>query len=248
MINSKIGIIVPAYDEHQNILNLIKKIRRITRCTILIVDDSPNNKTKNIINELTDKNVIYIHRKKKLGRGSAVLLGLKKLYKYNKRKIKYFIEMDADLSHNPIELNKKVKIFLKKKLDLLISSRYLRKSEIKNWTYQRKILSKISNLLVRVTTQIHLTDFTNGYRIYSKKAVSLILKHCKNSKNDFILLSEIILILYIYNLKISEKSTIFKNRTKGKSNVNIKLILKSLLGLIKLFFMKKKFLKVMSNK
>lgn len=152
--------------------------------------------------------------------------------------------MDADLSHNPLELNKKIKIFMSRKLDLLISSRYMKNSKIKNWTLQRKILSKISNILANLIIKAPVTDYTNGYRMYSKKAALLILKKCVTSKNDFILLSEIILILYINKLRISEKSTIFVNRVKGKSNVNFILIAKSFFGLINLFFIKKKFIQV----
>ena len=239
----KIGIIIPAFNEHENIVYLIKKIRKVISSKIIIIDDSSNNFTKNKINNLLEKNIIYIQRKKKLGRGSAVLHGLKNLC-YKNKKIEYFIEMDADLSHNPLELNEKIQIFMSRKLDLLISSRYMKNSKIKNWTLQRKILSKISNILANLIIKAPVTDYTNGYRMYSKKAALLILKKCINSKNDFILLSEIILILYINKLRISEKSTIFVNRIKGKSNVNFILIAKSFFGLINLFFIKKKFIQV----
>lgn len=239
----KIGIIIPAFNEHENIVNLIKKIRKVISSKIIIIDDSSNNFTKNKINNSLEENIIYIQRKKKLGRGSAILHGLKNLC-YREKNIEYFIEMDADLSHNPLELNKKIQIFMSRRLDLLISSRYMKNSKIKNWTLQRKILSKISNILANLIIKAPVTDYTNGYRMYSKKAALLILKKCINSRNDFILLSEIILILNINKLRISEKSTIFVNRIKGKSNVNFILIAKSFFGLINLFFIKKKFIQV----
>ena len=73
-------------------------------------------------------------------------MGLKTLL--YKKKIKYFIEMDADFSHSPNEINSNLKFFNKKKLDLLISSRYLKKSKILNWSMTRSILSRLSNILI----------------------------------------------------------------------------------------------------
>ena len=101
-IKKNIGIVVPAYNEEKNILELIKKIKKkIKNPVIVIVDDSIHKKTFNLIKSKKLK-VVYLHRRKKLGRGSAVLTGLKKLIK--NKKIKIFVEMDADLSHAPNEL------------------------------------------------------------------------------------------------------------------------------------------------
>ena len=147
--------------------------------------------------------------------------------------------MDADMSHNPSEIKKKIKFFKKSSLDLLISSRYLKKSKIINWPFSRKILSKISNILARLLLGIPVTDYTNGYRIYSKRAVNLITRHCGKIGDGFIILSEIILILSNKGMKISEIDTIFVNRIRGSSSVNLRLIVQSLIGLSKLYLMKK---------
>jgi dolichol-phosphate mannosyltransferase len=224
-----IGVIIPCYNEEQNIYKLIKQLKNKIRSDyiIIIIDDSQKN-LKIKLNK-----VIYIHRKKKLGRGSAILFGLKNLL--NKKKIKYFIEMDADFSHNPNEIEKNIKYFQKKKLDLLISSRYLKKSKILNWPLTRKILSKLSNLLIKFLLKIPLNDFSNGFRIYSRKAATLIVKNCGKKDSDFIILSEIISFIYHNNLKISEVKTIFKNRLRGESTVNLILILKSFYNLIYIY-------------
>ena len=79
--------------------------------------------------------------------------------------------MDADFSHNPNELKRNIKFFNKQKLDLLISSRYLKKSKIINWSLSRKVLSFLSNFLAELLLSANLTDYTNGYRIYSKDSV-----------------------------------------------------------------------------
>ena len=95
-----IGIVIPAYNEKENIIRLIKKIRNNLDCLIIIVDDSSDLKTKKIIIKNKLKNVRYFNRGKKLGRGSAVIFGFKKILKL-KKNVSCFIEMDADLSHHP---------------------------------------------------------------------------------------------------------------------------------------------------
>jgi dolichol-phosphate mannosyltransferase len=225
-----IGVIIPCYNEEQNIFKLIKQLKNKIRedYKIIVIDDSEKDL------KITSNKVIYIHRKKKLGRGSAVLLGLKILL--NEKKIKYFIEMDADFSHRPNEITKNIKYFKKKNIDLLISSRYLKKSKILNWPMSRKILSKLSNMLIKFLLKVPVNDFSNGFRIYSRKAASIIIKNCGKKDSNFIILSEIILLIYYNNLKISEVKTIFKNRVRGESSVNFILILKSLYNLFHIFY------------
>ena len=146
--------------------------------------------------------------------------------------------MDADFSHDPNELKSKILFFKKRNLDLLISSRYLTKSKIINWSFQRLLFSKLSNLLAGALLNVGVTDYTNGYRIYSRRSVKLITKKCGKIGDGFIVLSEILLMIKLNNFKINELPTIFVNRKRGQSSVNFKLIIQSLVGLIKLYFIK----------
>ena len=233
-----IGIVIPAYNEKENIVRLIKKIRNNLNCIIIVVDDSSDLKTKKIITENKLKNVRYFNRGKKLGRGSAVIFGFKKILNI-KKDISCLIEMDADLSHSSSELKRNIKYFYKNSLDLLIGSRYLNGSKIINWPLSRRVLSKMSNILARVLIGAPIKDYTNGFRFYSKSAAKTIISKCK-SKGGFIILSEIILILWSKNFKISEINSIFRNRVRGESTVNINLVIESLIGLFKLYLSKRK--------
>jgi len=98
----------------------------------------------------------------------------------------------------------------------------------------------LSNFLARVLLQINIRDFTNGFRFYSIRSAKKIVKNCGNIGSGFIILSEIIVVINNNNFKIQEVPTIFVNRTRGKSSVNIKLVIQSFLGLIKLTLIKKK--------
>ena len=114
MINSKkIAIIIPTINEEKNINRLITSIRKILlKSFIYVIDDSKNLKTKKILKG--KKNIKYIHRTNKSGRGSAVIDGLKIATK--KKNITIFIEMDADFSHNPKEILRNLKFFKDKKI------------------------------------------------------------------------------------------------------------------------------------
>ena len=233
-----IGIVIPAFNEEYNIIQLIRKIKsKFKDSLIIIVDDSHHKKTWHLIKK-SKLRVNYIHRGKKLGRGSAVILGLKKLIK--NKKIKVFVEMDADLSHNPAELPRNISFFNKNSLDCLIGSRYLKKSKVINCGKKRIILSILANYLARKLLKIPIYDYTSGYRIYSKRSVKKIIKKCGKIGDGFIVLSEILVELYINNLKIREIKSIFIDRIRGESSVSLKLILASLFGLIKLYFNNRK--------
>ena len=149
--------------------------------------------------------------------------------------------MDADFSHNPNELASKIKFFNKNSLDMLISSRYMKKSKIVNWPLKRTILSKLSNLITRILLPVPITDYTNGYRLYSQRSVKIIVSQCGKIGDGFIILSEILLRIYYKKYKISEIKTIFVNRKRGESSVSLSLIIDSLLGLIKLYIISLKF-------
>jgi dolichol-phosphate mannosyltransferase len=231
-----IGIIIPAYNESIEVYNLIKLINKnLDIKHILIIDDTKNSKIKKISSYF--KNLIYINRNKKMGRGNAIIRGIKILMKKN---VDIIIEMDADFSHNPKEIRKNLELFTSKKIDLLISSRYLSKSKIINWPLKRKIFSRCANWLARILLNIQITDFTNGFRIYSKNTFKIITKNCGKIGDGFIVLSEIVYEIHRNNLKILETPTKFKNRIRGESSVNTKLIFDSLIGLINLYYNKRR--------
>tara|TARA_B100000959_G_C14957575_1_gene614413 strand:- start:979 stop:1704 length:726 start_codon:yes stop_codon:yes gene_type:complete len=237
-----ISIIIPIYKEDDNILELITKIDHNLKINnhhymIILVDDSPTNSTENIIKKYEEK-VKLIYRGKKLGRGSAVLEGIKAALNSNLTDL--IIEMDADFSHDPSEINENVEIFVKNNCDLLVASRYLNKSKIINWPISRKILSLMSNKLAKFFLKIPISDYTNGFRFYSKDAAKHISLNCGKIGDGFIVLSEILLELHTNNFRLFETETVFKNRIKGTSSVNIILLLNSLLGLFKLFLKKLK--------
>ena len=227
-----IGFVLATYKEELNIKELLNSIiKNVEEAKIIIIDDSPERTIESLINNF--KNIVYIHRGKKLGRGSAVLEGMREILSDNN--IDIIIEIDTDLSHDPSEIPLNLKKFRNENLDLLISSRYIEDSKILNWSLNRKIMSILANFLAKKTLKVPVSDYTNGYRIYSKKAAKHVIKNCGAIGDGFIILSEILVELYYSGFKISEIKTIWKNRVKGKSTVDLKEITASLIGLMRIY-------------
>lgn len=230
-----IGIIIPTYNEKENIFKLSKRLIKLyPNSKIFIIDDTKNYNLNDYFKK--NKKITYIYRKNKKGRGSAVIEGFKKAFSI--KKIKIFVEMDADFSHKPEELKNNIIKFKKMNLDLLIASRYLKNSKIYNWSIQRRVFSFLANFLAKILLNVGVSDYTNGYRIYSRRALKVVISKCGKIGDGFIVLSEFLLQLKLHNFKISETSSIFINRTRGESSVNLRLILQSLFGLLKLYLVK----------
>ncbi len=234
-----ICIVIPSFNENENINLLLDEIHKIDLkdFNVVVVDDSKESFQNQI--RFVNERIYYIHRGKKLGRGSAILHGISHMINLDKN-IELFVEMDADMSHHPNELLRNIDFFKKKNLDLLISSRYQKKSKIINWPISRKILSYLSNKLSNWILRVPISDYTNGYRIYSFNAAKFIINNCGKIGDGYIVLSEILIQLYYNKFTISEIDTLFVNRVRGSSNVNFNEILNSLVGLYKIWRIKLK--------
>ena len=226
-------IVLPSYNESNDITDLIEKISNLSENNyIVVIDDNSPDQTISIIEKfLIDKNykdkVHLIKRPNKLGRGSAVLDGLKWGYD-NFDDIEIFIEMDCDFSHSPDEIHIGKKLV--KNFDLVIGSRYPNGTVI-NWPKKRRIFSYFANQLIRILLNRSIYDYTNGFRFYSRKTIKYLLTK-KISSSGFISLSEIIAILLKGNFTITSFPITFNNRIRGESNVNFKEIINALISIL----------------
>ena len=243
MIEEKIAICIPTYNECENIEKLISEIIKLKNNTyVVVVDDNSQDGTSAIIKKnfekLLEDKIFIISRNGKLGRGSAVRDGF--IFLKNKIKdINIFIEMDADFSHSISDLIKGIEIFKKEKPDVLLGSRYP-SGKIINWPIQRRIFSFLSNLLIRIFVSRKIHDYTNCFRFYNFKSVELMISMDQKNKG-FIYLSETLVYFLKEKFVIQEFIITFKNRVRGKSNTNFREIISSLLGLfniIKNYYMK----------
>lgn len=227
-----IAIIIPSFNERNNISILIKKlIKLVPNSIIFIVDDNSPDKTGEVVQKLARKNkrIKLIKRGGKGGRGGAVLAGFREAFKNTETE--NFIEMDADLSHSPEEINSLIKN--SKKNTIIIGSRYIKGSKILNWPLYRRVLSKFANFYIRIILGIRVNDFTNGFRSYPRNSVQALIQ-AKVDNKGFIALSEMAYILHLKGFKFLEIPTTFKDRESGKSNATALEVLKSLIAVVRI--------------
>ncbi|MEX2028592.1 MAG: polyprenol monophosphomannose synthase [Candidatus Curtissbacteria bacterium] len=229
------AIVIPTYNEAPNIKNLISDIRAQVGKDekIIVVDDSTKDDTGQIVKGLAkkDPNLFVIIRSVKKGRGSAVFEGFRFARRFEPS---YFIEMDADFSHDPKAIPYLI-TKVREGNDVVIASRYLPKSKILNWPLPRKIFSRGSNLYARILLGVPISDYTNGYRIYSRKAVEFLLGQNLKS-TGYIMLSETAYKLKGAKFRFGEIPITFVNRKRGQSNTNLAEIKNAFTGILKIRF------------
>ena len=233
-----IGVVIPAYKEQDNIALLIKRIHGfVPSARIVIIDDSPDLVTMSAVEGsralLPKPNLITaVHRERKEGRGSAILAGMRHLRDAGCGRV---VEMDADFSPPPEEIPALLRSARESGLDLLIASRYLPGSRIENWPIRRRLFSRVANLLARLLLRIPVSDYTNGFRIYSPRAVAEVCRSCGNLGRGFIALSEILVKLDLAGCRIGEAPTRFVNRNRGESSVTCEELRWAVAGIVRIF-------------
>ena len=230
---SKILVFTATYNEKENIAILLKKINSLKiNLDVLIIDDNSPDGTKKVIkNSSIKKNVILKVRKKKLGLNTAH----KFAYKFAKQhKYKKLITLDADLSHDPKEIPKIIKLL--DKYDFVIGSRYSKNGKNSQPLF-RYLISYLGNKLIKFITNINVNEYTTSYRGFNLlKLKEFDLKQIRGNGYSFFMETVIILKRLNYNCK--EIPINFRDRSYGKSKIPKIEIIRTLKNLIILAFKK----------
>lgn len=226
-------IILPTYNESENISILLSRIYKLSPLIhVIIIDDSSKNeqeKIKHIVQKYG--NVQLITRTKKSGRGSAVFYGFAQSIK--KKSFQFFIEMDTDLAHDPREIPKFFEAYEKTHAGLLIGSRYLAKSKIVKWTLRRLLLSKMINRMLNFWLGLSLHDYTNGFRMYHRSAIEHLLQVGVKETN-FVALSESAYKIKKAGFTVCEVPITFTDRKHGASTVGTIELLQCFISLVRI--------------
>lgn len=221
MKTEKSLVIVPTFDELENIRKLIPEVlSQDESIHLLIVDDGSPDGTGNYVEEESKKNhrIHLLKREKKMGLGTAYLAG----FKYALQNDYVFIfEMDADFSHDPNEL----KNFLAaiKENDLVLGSRYINGVRVLNWPMARLLLSFFASVYTRLITGLPVRDATGGFKCFRRKVLeSIDLNKIKSNGYSFQI--EMTFKAYAKGFKIKEIPIVFADRVKGKSKMSKKIV------------------------
>lgn len=221
----KIYIIIPTYNEKNNIARLLEQIfaLRIEGLNVLIVDDNSPDGTGELIEKLKPGNLRLdiSHRQKKAGLGTAYVAGFKEALR---RGADLIFEMDADLSHNP----KYLPDFLAavKTADLVLGSRYIKGGGVSNWNLVRRQISRFGNIYARLILGLPFKDLTNGFKCYRRAVLEKIGLDGLNSVG-YNFQIETTYKAHQAGFIIKEIPIIFTERAEGKSKFNVKIILES---------------------
>jgi len=227
-------VIIPTYNEKENIENIILAVlNQEKKFHVLVVDDNSPDGTGTIVSKLQKSfpNELFLEiRKEKTGLGTAYIYGFNWALKNG---YAYIIEMDADFSHNPNDLNRLYTTCAKEHADVAIGSRYSQGVNVVNWPMKRVLLSFFASKYVRFITRIPVFDTTAGFVCYKREVLKTInLNEIKFAGYAFQI--EMKFKAWKHKFTIKEVSVVFTDRTLGKSKMSGNIVYEALFGVIKM--------------
>lgn len=226
-------VIIPTYNEKENIERIIRKVFSLSYFfEILVIDDGSPDGTAEIVKNL-QKEYPALHleqRTGKLGLGTAYIHGFR--WALAKPQYEYIFEMDADFSHNPDDLIR-LREACVNGADVAVGSRYVRGVNVVNWPMSRVLMSYFASMYVRLITRINIQDATAGFKCYRRKVLATIpLDKIKFVGYAFQI--EMKFTSIKYGFKVEEVPIIFTDRTEGTSKMSTRIFREAFIGVIQM--------------
>lgn len=217
-------VIIPTYNEKESLTLLFPELFSLSEdFDILIVDDSSPDGTGSYVEDVAQKNsrVQLLSRSKKEGLGKAYIAG----FKWGLEKgYDVLVEMDADFSHRPVDLNEMLKLMNSNKV--VIGSRYVPGGATKNWGILRKIISRGGGIYSRLILGFPLMDWTGGFNCWKKEVLEAIQLDSIQS-NGYSFQIELKYKALKKGYKIYEYPILFEDRRVGQSKMSLKIVLEA---------------------
>lgn len=220
-----VRVIIPTYNEKENITELVKRILALSlKVQVIIVDDNSPDGTGQIADELArqDGRVKVIHRQGKLGLGTAYIAGFKLGLAEGADRL---ITMDADFSHDPSYIP--ALVALSNHYHITIGSRYIPQGGVVNWEWQRRFLSWGANTFARTALGLRANDCTAGFRCYHREVLQNIDLD-RIFSNGYSFLVEMLYKCQRRGYTVGEVPIIFANRERGQSKISRNEIYKAM--------------------
>ena len=228
-------VIIPTYNEKENIENIIRTVFSLEhRFDILIIDDGSPDGTANIVKNLMavefKDRLHLVERQGKLGLGTAYIAGFKWALEHG---YEYIFEMDADFSHDPNDVPRLYKACAEDGADVAIGSRYVTGVNVVNWPMGRVLMSYYASKYVRIVTGIPVHDTTAGFKCYRRRVRETIVWAPILYKGYFFQI-KMKFTAYKLGFKIKEVPVIFVNRQLGTSKMSGGIFGEALFGVMRL--------------
>lgn len=232
---SKSVVIIPTYNEIENIEKMVRTVFSLPReFELLIVDDGSPDGTATRVKELQQEYPGKLHleeRKGKLGLGTAYIHGFKWALI---RGYDFIFEMDCDFSHNPADLPRLLEA-CEKGADVAVGSRYCKGGRVSNWPIGRILMSYFASVYVRLVLWIPVKDTTAGFKCYRRKVLETI-ELDKIRFMGYAFQIEMKYKAYKKGFKIVEVPIVFIDRVLGVSKMSTKIFKEAFLGVIQMRF------------
>ena len=229
-------VIIPTYNEKENIENIVRAVLALQPHTfnVLIIDDGSPDGTAAIVKRLMEGDcagrLFLVERSGKLGLGTAYIAGFKWAIEHGSD---YIFEMDADFSHDPNDLPRLYEACAKDGYDVAIGSRYVTGVNVVNWPMGRVLMSYYASKYVRLVTGLPIHDTTAGFKCYRRRVLETIDLDAIRFKGDAFQI-EMKFTAYKLGFKVKEVSVIFVNRQLGTSKMSGGIFGEALFGVMRL--------------
>lgn len=227
-------VIIPTYNEKENIENIIRAVLSKEKgFHILIIDDGSPDGTASIVESLQKEysnRLFLLQREGKLGLGTAYITGFKWALSHQ---YDYIFEMDADFSHNPDDLIRLYKVCAEEGYDVAIGSRYVSGVNVVNWPMCRVLMSYFASKYVRTITGLPIHDTTAGFKCYHRRVLETIDLDAVRFKG-YAFQIEMKFTAYQCGFKLKEVPVIFINRELGTSKMDSSIFGEAMFGVIRL--------------
>jgi dolichol-phosphate mannosyltransferase len=229
---NKSVVIIPTYNEADNIALMLASLMRLWESlTVLVVDDASPDGTADIVMEVMKEypdRIFLENRKEKKGLGPAYIHGFSWALA---REYDYIFEMDADFSHAPEDLNSLYNVLYNDQSDVVVGSRYVKGIQVVNWPLGRILLSYFASLYVRLITSLPVKDTTAGFVGYKSQVLqSIDLDHIRFSGYAFQI--EMKFKAWKKGFRLTEIPIVFTDRVRGVSKMNRSIISEAIFGII----------------
>jgi len=220
-------IVVPTYNERENLPQLVRRLMaQPVELDLLVVDDNSPDGTGVLADELAAAHpqVHVLHREHKSGLGRAYLAGFAWALQ---RKYEFIFEMDADFSHNPADVPRFLEVARRDNADLVLGSRYRDGIRVINWPLNRLLLSITAAKYVQVITGMPVTDPTGGFKCFRRNTLLAISPETVRS-NGYSFQIELTHRVWRRGMRISEVPIIFTDRFLGTSKISREIVREAL--------------------
>lgn len=222
-----VAVVLPTYNESENIARLLTQLRNVLPdARLFVVDDNSPDGTGDIAERCAREmgGIEVLHRPGKQGLGSAYRQGFTHVIAQG---VDVVVSMDVDFSHDPLAIPAMLAA-IESGSDAVIGSRYVSGGGTKNWPLHRRLLSRWGNLYTGAVLGVKVRDCTSGFRAYRSSALAAIAPETTKAEG-YAFLSELVVRLSRRGLKISEVPILFIDRENGTSKMSGRIIIESML-------------------